>query len=393
MTSRRSAGPQKDEKTGTWGFVVDLGAGPEGKRRQARRRGFATKREAQEAFDRLKVAARDGVVVEPSKLTVATYLLGTPEPNPSPGWIDSLVVSGRAPATVASYRWVMKQYLIPHLGGVRLQALQPGHFDSLYAQLLAQPLSPRTVRYVHTVIRKAISDAGRKGLVVRNVADLADPPSAKSTKAPEMAFWTPAELASFLGAMANDDLLPLWRLTGMTGMRRGEVCGLLWGDVDLDAAQLRVRRQLGVIQRKLEFRERPKSDHGRRSIDLDAETVRILRRHRAVQVERRLLVGAGWQDHDLVFCGPAGEPLHPDSVSRTFDRRTRKAGVPHIRFHDLRHSHCAHLIAAGRNPKEISRRLGHASVSFTLDRYGHLMPDAGAQAAAAVAALVDGVGG
>ena len=141
------------------------------------------------------------------------------------------------------------------------------------------------------------------------------------------------------------------------------------------------------------FAERPKSDHSRRTIDLDAETVRILRRHRAAQAQRRLLVGEGWQDHDLVFCGPAGEPLHPDSVSRTFDRRARKAGVAHIRLHDLRHSHCAHLIAAGRNPKEISRRLGHASVSFTLDRYGHLMPDAGAQAAAAVAALVDGAGG
>lgn len=156
----------------------------------------------------------------------------------------------------------MKQYLITHLGGVRLQALQPGHFDALYACLLAQPLSPRTVWYVHTVIRKALSDAGREGLVIRNVADPADPPSAKSTKAPEIEFWTPAELAAFLGAMAADELLPLWRLTGMTGMRRGEVCGLLWGDVDLEAAQLRVRRQLGVIQRKLEFRERPKSTMG-----------------------------------------------------------------------------------------------------------------------------------
>lgn len=114
------------------------------------------------------------------------------------------------------------------------------------------------------------------------------------------------------------------------------------------------------------------------------------RRHRAVPIERRLLLGEGWQDHDLVFCGPAGEPLHPDSVSRTFDRRARKAGVAHIRFHDPRHSHCANLIAARPNPTEISRRLGHASVSFTLDWYAHLMPDAGAQAAAAVAALVDG---
>ncbi len=100
-------------------------------------------------------------------------------------------------------------------------------------------------------------------------------------------------------------------------------------------------------------------------------------------------MGEGWADGDLVFCGPAGEPLHPESVAKTFQRRARVAGLPVIRFHGLRHTHCAHLIVAGRNPKEISRRLGHASVAFTLDRYGHLMPEAGADAAAAVAALVD----
>lgn len=119
--------------------------------------------------------------------------------------------------------------------------------------------------------------------------------------------------------------------------------------------------------------------------------MRILCRHGAVQIKRRLLLGEGWQDHDLVFCGPGRGTPPSGSGKPNFDRRARKAGVAHIRSHDLRHSHCAHLIAAGRNPKEISRRLGHASVSFTLDRYGHLMPDAGAQVAA-VAALVDGAG-
>lgn len=107
-------------------------------------------------------------------------------------------------------------------------------------------------------------------------------------------------------------------------------------------------------------------------------------------VTRWALIGSGWRDDDLVFCGPAGEPVNPESVSKMFDRRARAAGVPDIRFHDLRHTHAAHLIAAGRNPREISQRLGHATVAFTLDKYGHLMPEAGADAAKAVAALVDG---
>jgi integrase len=120
--------------------------------------------------------------------------------------------------------------------------------------------------------------------------------------------------------------------------------------------------------------------------------VRVLRRHRAAQAERKLAIGSGWGEGDLVFTDGQGGPLNPESVSQFFRRRVRVAGVPKIRLHDLRHTHCAHLIAAGRNPKEISRRLGHASVSFTLDRYGHLMPEAGAEAAEAVAALVDGTG-
>lgn len=183
--------------------------------------------------------------------------------------------------------------------------------------------------------------------------------------------------------MASDELFPLWRLTGMTGMRRDEVCGLLWADVDLDAAQLRVRRQLGVISRELVFAERPKSDQWPAA--RSTWTPRPFGSSAGTGRPRTSVAFSSARDGRATSCsaGPAGEPLNPDSVSRTFDRRARKAGVPHIRFHDIRHSHCAHLIAAGRNPTEISRRLGHASVSFTLDRYGHVMPDAGAQAAAA----------
>jgi integrase len=383
MTSR-SAGPRKDGRTGTWNFVADLGPGPDGKRRQARRRGFPTKRAAQAELDRLRVRVHEGTVIEPTKVTVGGYL---------DGWLEALPNVGRAPATVASYCWLVGKHVRPHVGGLKLQGLQPGHLDALYARLLASGLSPRTVRYAHTVVRKALADAQRKGLVVRNVADLADPPSAKAARAPEMAFWTPAELSRFLGFVADDDLYPLLRVAATTGLRRGEVCGLRWADVDHEAGRITVRRQLGVVNGKLAFSERTKSDHGRRSIDLGPKTVHVLRAHRRRQLEARLAMGAGYTDHDLVFASVDGSPLHPEAVAKRFDRLERVAGVPRIRFHDLRHTHCAHLIAAGRNPREISRRLGHASPSFTLDRYGHLMPEADAQAAAAVEILVDGDGG
>lgn len=319
MTASRSASPRKDPKTGTWSFVVDLGPGPDGKRRQARRRGFPTKRAAQEELDRLRVAAREGTFVEPSKTTVADYL---------ESWLEARAVAGLAPSTIASYRWLLRTHVVATLGGVRLQALQPAHLDRLYARLLDKGLSPRTVRYAHTVVRKALADAQRKGLVIRNVADLADPPSAKAARAPEMSFWTPEELAGWLTAVADDELASLWRLAALSGMRRGEVCALRWADLDLETGRITVRRQLGVVDGKLVFSERPKSDHGRRSVDLGAETVRILRAHRRRQLETRLAMGAGYSNDDLVFAGVDGAPLHPEAVAKRFDRLVRAAGFP-----------------------------------------------------------------
>jgi integrase len=139
--------------------------------------------------------------------------------------------------------------------------------------------------------------------------------------------------------------------------------------------------------------EHTKSDHGQRTLDLDPETIAVLRRHLAAQATVRLAVGPGYHDQGFVFAAVGGGPLNPAKEAEKFGRRITRAGVPPIRWHDLRHSHASHLLKAGVNIKVVSRRLGHASVSFTLDRYGHLMPDDDAAAALSVAALVDGTSG
>lgn len=285
---------------------------------------------------------------------------------------------------------------MPYIGGRQLQALTPLDLDRLYGLLTAKgnrktggALSPRTVRYVHSILHRALMDAARKALVPRNVADAASPPTAKAAKAPEMAWWKPAELHRFLDLMAGDEHFPLYRLASMSGMRRGEVCGLRWADLDLDKGRVNVRQQFVVADHVAYFAPRTKSDHGRRTIGLDAKTTAVLRSHRAEQVAGRLLAGAGYQDQDLVFCHADGRPLHPEAVSKTFERRVRRSGLPYVRLHDLRHTHAAHLIASGQDALVICKRLGHASVSFTYDKYGHLMPRADGDAAAAVAALVD----
>lgn len=225
---RRNAAavPKKDEATGTWWFVFDLPPGPDGKRRQARRRGFPTRKAAQMELDALRVSGRMGTFVAPQRLSFATYC---------DGWLDGIAVAGRRPSTVASYRRNLANHVVPTIGGVHLQALTALHLDRLYATLRTTgsrktggPLSARTVRYVHTIISKALSDAERKGLVQRNVATAASPPSAKSAKAPEQAFWSPEELRSFLGFCQNEALFALFRLGRHDGdaARRG-----VWGDM------------------------------------------------------------------------------------------------------------------------------------------------------------------
>ncbi len=376
----------------SWSFTIDTA--PVGApRRQVTRSGFQTKREALEALSQLQEQLRAHTFVEPSKRTLGDYLAR---------WLDGLGATGLKPATIASYRETVELRVVPELGEVPLQALEPSDLDRLYARLLQEGrrrkeggLSPRTVRYAHTVIRKALADAMRKGLLVRNVADLASPPSAKSARPPEMSFWTPEQLAVFLASVAEDRLFPLWRTAAFTGMRRGELAGLRWSDVDLKGderapGRIAVRRQYtGDGTGSFSFQP-PKTEHGRRLIELDAETVRVLAIWLRRQLEERMMLGLG-DRADLVFSQPDGSPLRPDSgISKAFDRLVAGVDLPRIRLHDLRHTHCAHMIASGADVKAVATRLGHASASFTLDRYGHLLPGQQAEAAARVAKMVDG---
>ncbi len=259
-------------------------------------------------------------------------------------------------------------------------------------------LSPRTTRFTHTVLRKALADAVRKGLLVANPADRATPPSTKAARPPEMKFWTPEELYAFLASVdSSDRLYGIWRVLALTGLRRGEAAGLQWQDVDLrgdeqDPGRIRVARQYkpdgkgGFIFGPL------KSEQGRRTVNLDPTTVEVLRDHRQRQLEERSQLGLSGRPQ-LVFTSLDGGPIRPDSgISKKFDRLVGETDLPRIRLHDLRHTHCAHLIASGTDLKAISTRLGHASASFTLDRYGHLLPGRQAEAAARVAAMVDDFG-
>jgi integrase len=249
-----------------------------------------------------------------------------------------------------------------------------------------RPLSARTVQAIHMTIRKALGDAARWGMTVRNVAELASPPRPRRV---EMQTWTAEELRAFLEHVEGERLYAVWMLAASTGMRRGEVLGLRWRDVDLDRARVSVRQTLVLAGRQVVTSE-PKTSRGRRSIALDPRTVSALRAWRRAQAAERLAWGSAWADSGLVFTREDGTPIHPEWLSDAFEWRVKVAGLPRIRFHDLRHTHASLGLAAGIPVKVMSERLGHTSSSFTADAYQHVTPALEEQAASTVAGLVFG---
>ncbi len=353
-----------------------------GKQHQTKRGGFRTRKEAEVALVDLAAQVQGGRFVPAGRRTFGDYLTG---------WLDGLAVAGRRETTIASYRRLVKTHISPALGDILLVDLTAVDLDQLYSIMTAAGLKARTVRFAHSVCHKALADAERKGVVPVNVASKASPPKSSACRAPEAGTWTPEQLRTFLDQTAEHHHGALIRLAGMTGLRRGELCGLRWEDVDLDGLRLSVRQTITTVDHRPVLGD-VKTGPSRRVVDLDEVTVAVLRRHRTRQREDRMLCGPGWNETGLVFAMPDGRLWNPDTITQAVERLVAASGLPRITLHGLRHTHTTHLLAAGVDPKLVSARLGHASVAFTLDRYGHVMPGHQAAAAAAVAALVDGTG-
>ncbi len=362
----------------TYCYVVDLPRDPAtGKRRQKFKRGFRTKREAETALNEALKDLQDGSYVAASKLTLAKFLVEE--------WLP-----GRRhdlkPTTFVSYETNLRVHVVPALGAIRLQALTARDLNQFYAQLLAdrdeggKGLSPKTVRYIHTTVHRALRDAERWGLVQRNVAASANAP--RQTRPQERRTWSADEAATFLEAVRDDELYTLLHLAIATGMRRGELLGLRWRDLDSNQGFVRVRQNAVEVGYHVVYTE-PKTAKSRREIAIDPDTVGILEAHR-----QRRLYGATTEPDSLIFRYADGTPIHPQTVTARFRTLCKRAGVPVIRFHDLRHTHATILLAQRTNPKIVSERLGHSTVAFTMDVYSHAIPSMQVEAAEAVAAAI-----
>ena len=276
------------------------------------------------------------------------------------------------------------------LGRTAIRRLRPEHLESLYHRMLhptdgRRPLAPKTVLEVHLIIRGALGDAIRRGLVSRNVALLAHAPKLRSIPRVEQQAWTAEQLQVFLRSAAGHRLFPAFWLAATTGVRRSELLGLRWDDIDLRDATLSVNRGLVAVGYEL-HESRGKTRNSRRRIDLDPTTVSVLTAWRGWQKAEHAAVGI--EDRGWIFTDAEGNPVHPHAISQAFERIATRAGVPAIRLHDLRHTHATLLLKAGAHVKVVSERLGHANPAFTIETYQHVLPGMQADAARVFEQLV-----
>ena len=272
------------------------------------------------------------------------------------------------------YEQIVRVHLKPALGKKKVKSLTPTHVRGLYRHKLDNGSSPRTVQYIHTTLRKALKDAVSDGLIPRNATDGIKAPRPKKKEIKPL---SPVQARAFLEAVRGDRLEALYVLAIHRGLRQGELLGLRWEDVDLEAGTLQVRRTLSLTKSGHVF-EPPKNGKGR-SLELTQDVSNALKRHLTGQLEEIEASGDNYQDQGLIFPGEKGQPMRPWTLTRKLERVIERAGLPRIRFHDLWHTCATLLLSKGVHPKFVQELLGHATISITLDRYSHVIPAMGDQ--------------
>jgi integrase len=352
---------RKDPTRGTWYFVEDVPS-PNGKRRQLKRRGFPTKKAAEQARRELLASAEHGTLIDLSRLTVGEYLTAR--------WLPSLDDRNLRATTLANgYRPIVKHHLVPHLGTLRLQALDTAAIEQMLAELARVGRSAKTRRNVHGVLSKSLADALRWRLVQRNVATDVELPR-RPPPAPRA--WNAEQVDRFLERAEEEPLAALWRFVVVTGTRRGEVLGLRWSDLDLELGVATITNQRAIAGGSV-VQGAPKTAAGARTVALDAATVEALRTHRVAQRAEFMRLGVR-PDHDLVFTGREAKGIWPQRITARFRDLSDELGLPRIGVHGLRHSAATWMISHGLDAKVVAQRLGHAHVSITLGLYTHVLP-------------------
>ena len=368
----------RQRSKGSWEICIDVGTDSStGKRRRHFESVKGTKREAQHRLAELLINIEQGTYIkQPKRLTVAAWLRQ---------WLDSYVANNLSPKTTESYSQELGHYVIPRLGGIRLNELRPQHIRDYIDKALSEGrrrraggLSHRTVQYHYRILSKALDDATKMGLIAVNACKGVSPPRAARHNIPSIGS---DELSKLLDAIQQSGYSLYYHMLLLTGLRRSELLALKWRDVDLDLACVYVAHSLHRLDDGTIIIKEPKTPRSRRPVDLPPSLAVLLRQHRASQETGRHSLGGSLTEDDFVFSHTDGSPLNPNTVTHTFAKVAALAGMPYLRLHDLRHIHATILLKGGTHPRIVQERLGHSSIATTLDIYSHTVP--GLQKAAA----------
>ncbi|HEV7642922.1 MAG TPA: tyrosine-type recombinase/integrase [Pyrinomonadaceae bacterium] len=347
----------------SWTVRIFLGRATNGKRKYFNHTVRGTKKDAQKLLT-AKLREKDlGVLIEPASMPLSEYLAQ---------WLEEVAKSRVRERTFEQYKWLVMGYIGTALGTRCVSDVQPFDVQKFYGDLQKKGLSGRTIRYTHNVFSSAMKQAVKWKMISNNPCDHCDLPRHEKK---EMKYLSSEQTNIFLTTAQASKWFVLFLLAIETGMRPEEYLGLQWKDIDFEGSVLVVRRALVWLKGGGFIFTEPKTSRSRRSIPLSNRVTLELRNFKRRQLEKRLILGTEYQNNDLVFASEIGSPLSNKNIAnRHFKPLLKKAGLPEIRLYDLRHTTATLLLTANENPKVVSERLGHASISLTLDTYSHVLP-------------------
>lgn len=349
----------KDEERKTWTYVLYY-YDDHGNRKQKKKRGFKTKKEATDALRKLEVQVNEGTYVESKNVLFKQYI---------EDWLSIKKIS-LSNSTISLYKRSIKNHISLSLGNIVLSKMKPQHIQKFIIGMHEAGLADASIKRIFNIVNVCLNDAV-------NLGDLSSNPARKVEKPKvlpkEMAIWTVEQIQHFLESSKNHRLYCIFHLAIMTGLRKGEILGLRWKDVDLEKQVLYVTQTLETDGKTI--KKGAKTKGSVRSVTISPSTKEVLLKHKEQQDAEKAYFASEYDNLDLVICAENGAPYHPRNLTRTFNTLTKKADLPHIRFHDLRHTHAALMIAQNEPMKLIADRLGHSKITTTMDTYGHLLPN------------------
>ena len=336
---------------------------------------FKTRREAQDWIEETRSQVRNGLSLAGAQAPLGSYLTT---------WLNSILTSVR-PKTHLQYEQIVNRHVLPTLGMVKLKDLRPDMIQTLYNEKLANGASRRTVQLIHAILHRSLGQALKWGLIGRNPADAVTRPTVKRA---EMKVLTDQQVRTLLLAARGTRFETLLHVAVTTGLREGELLGLKWSDLDWRTHQIRIQRQVQRHKGQGIVFTKPKSAAGRRMVVLGKATVEKLQKHFQQQELERQFAADKWQENDLIFPSVIGTPMDNRNMLKVFKELLVQAGLPDIRFHDLRHTAATLMLQQGVHPKVVQERLGHSDISLTLNTYSHVLPAMQESAAEALDDLI-----